>query len=129
YALSREATARLHAQLGAKAVEHAFKHANGVEVLDAVALDESTVCLVLEAVAGQTLRSILDERGTLSLEEAYAILLPPAQAFPRAKAAALKALDLDAELAEAHTSLGLSQVWYEWDFAKGEASYKRATGS
>jgi len=48
------------------------------------------------------------------------------ESMPRAKAAALKALEFDDSLAEAHTSLGLVKKEYEWDFAGAEADFKRA---
>src|SRR5262245_25663349 len=46
--------------------------------------------------------------------------LPPRQAMPEAKAAALKALQIDGTLAAAHTSLAMVQLLYEWDFAACE---------
>jgi eukaryotic-like serine/threonine-protein kinase len=45
---------------------------------------------------------------------------------PQAKQAALKALELDPNLAEAHTSLGKVIYEYEYDFAGAEKSFKRA---
>ena len=42
--------------------------------------------------------------------------LPPNEAFPKAEAAAKKALQLDSTLAEAHVSLGYSEMVYEWNF-------------
>ncbi len=51
---------------------------------------------------------------------------PSRESMPRAKAAALKALEIDDSLAEAHTSLGLVKKEYEWDFAGAEADFKRA---
>jgi len=46
--------------------------------------------------------------------------------YPKAKAAASKALELDEGLAEAHTSLGFSRLLYDWNFAEGEREFKRA---
>ncbi|TFH66536.1 MAG: tetratricopeptide repeat protein, partial [Gemmatimonadales bacterium] len=40
----------------------------------------------------------------------------PAEAYPRAKSAASRAIQLEPGLAEAHTSLGKVLSWYEWDF-------------
>jgi serine/threonine protein kinase/Tfp pilus assembly protein PilF len=56
----------------------------------------------------------------------YYDLVPPREAFPRAKEAAEKAIDLDENLAEAHTSLAVIQTWYEWDWAGAKSSFKRA---
>jgi serine/threonine-protein kinase len=50
----------------------------------------------------------------------------PDDAYPRAKAAAQRALQHDPELAEAMTSLGKVLCWYEWDFAGAEAQLRRA---
>lgn len=47
-------------------------------------------------------------------------------AYLKAKAAALKALEIDDSLAEAHTSLGGIKTDYEWDFAGAETQFKRA---
>ena len=60
------------------------------------------------------------------------ILLPlytnaaPAAMWPKAKAAALKALSLDSTLAEAHTSLAYGTLLYDWDWTAAEASFRRA---
>ncbi|HYM82376.1 MAG TPA: protein kinase [Candidatus Limnocylindria bacterium] len=50
---------------------------------------------------------------------------PPQLAFPRAKAAAAKALELDPDLAEAYCSLGYSLCFYDWDWKESEAAYRR----
>jgi serine/threonine protein kinase/tetratricopeptide (TPR) repeat protein len=51
---------------------------------------------------------------------------PPRQAMPQAKAAAIKALELDDGLAEAHTSLGLIKWDYDWDWSGAEREFQRA---
>jgi TolB-like protein/DNA-binding winged helix-turn-helix (wHTH) protein/Tfp pilus assembly protein PilF len=53
-------------------------------------------------------------------------ILSPQDAFPKAKAAATKALALDDNLSEAHTSLAFIQDLYDWDWASAEKEYKRA---
>jgi TolB-like protein/Flp pilus assembly protein TadD len=67
------------------------------------------------------------------LADSYALLgfhgygaLPPAEAVPRAKAAAEKALQIDETLAEAHASLAYAKEEYDWDVAGAEREYKRA---
>ncbi len=50
--------------------------------------------------------------------------LPPRETMPKAKAAALKALQLDASLAEGHTLLGRINENYEWDWTAAEQEYK-----
>lgn len=52
--------------------------------------------------------------------------LPPKQAMPRAKAAAIRALELDESLAEAHTTLGRVLAAYDWNWAGAEKEFKRA---
>lgn len=53
-------------------------------------------------------------------------LLSPRDAFPRAKAAATKALALDDKLGEAHTSLAFILDLYDWGWTSAEKEYKRA---
>lgn len=52
--------------------------------------------------------------------------LSPREGFPKAKASAIKALEMDDKLAEAHTSLGFVAERFDWDWATAEAEYKRA---
>ena len=47
-------------------------------------------------------------------------------AMIRAREAALRAIELDESLAEAHTALGMIKSMHEWDFAGGEIEFKRA---
>jgi len=51
---------------------------------------------------------------------------PEHEMFPKAKAAAAKALTLDETLAEAHASLAVVAHLYDWDFASSEKEFKRA---
>jgi TolB-like protein/DNA-binding winged helix-turn-helix (wHTH) protein/Tfp pilus assembly protein PilF len=53
-------------------------------------------------------------------------VLSAKEAFPRAEAAANKALQLDNSLAEAHASLGFIKNHYDWDWAGAEREYKEA---
>jgi serine/threonine-protein kinase len=50
----------------------------------------------------------------------------PEEAFPRARAAADKARELDPTLAEAHASLGWINANYDWNWAAAEREYKRS---
>src|SRR5205807_1172664 len=52
--------------------------------------------------------------------------LSPSEAIPKAKAAAMKALEMDDTLAEAHTSLAYIRLNYDWDWAGAEREFKRA---
>jgi serine/threonine-protein kinase len=65
------------------------------------------------------------------LAEAYRSLpmtsdVPPADAFPQAKAAASKALELDESLADVHATLGFVKFWFDWDWADAERECQRA---
>jgi len=53
-------------------------------------------------------------------------MLASSDAFPRAKAAATRALELDEGLAEAHTSMSFAKFGYDWDWAEAERGFKRA---
>jgi TolB-like protein len=55
-------------------------------------------------------------------------LRPPKETMRKAKAAALKALELDDQLAEAHVSIGNIKSSFEWDWAGAEGEFKRAIG-
>ncbi len=65
------------------------------------------------------------------LADSYGLLpgyagVPSKEAFPQAKAAAAKALQIDETLAEAHTSLAYVLEAYEWDWAGAEREFKKA---
>lgn len=53
-------------------------------------------------------------------------LMAPTEAFPKAKAAALKALELDNTLAEAHTSLAFCFDLFDWNWDAAEKEFKQA---
>ena len=50
----------------------------------------------------------------------------PAESYVKAKGAATKALEIDSQLADAHATLGLIHIWYDWNWPAGEAEFKRA---
>jgi DNA-binding winged helix-turn-helix (wHTH) protein/TolB-like protein/Flp pilus assembly protein TadD len=52
--------------------------------------------------------------------------VPSSEAMPKAKAAALKAVEIDDGLAEGHIALGLIAYWYDWDWEAAERHYNRA---
>jgi TolB-like protein/DNA-binding winged helix-turn-helix (wHTH) protein/Tfp pilus assembly protein PilF len=55
----------------------------------------------------------------------YAVMTPK-EAFPKAKAAAIKALELDSTLGEAHNSLAFVLDAFEWDLDAGGKEFRRA---
>ena len=52
--------------------------------------------------------------------------VPPPEAFPLAKSAALKALELDPNLSEAHASLGFVRRFFDWEWSSAEAEFRSA---
>jgi TolB-like protein/Flp pilus assembly protein TadD len=65
------------------------------------------------------------------LADAYTYLsffnvVPPREAMPSAKAAAMKALEIDDHLAEAHVSLGYISFAYNWDWTAAGKHFDRA---
>jgi TolB-like protein/DNA-binding winged helix-turn-helix (wHTH) protein/Flp pilus assembly protein TadD len=65
------------------------------------------------------------------LSDSYGLLgfygvLPPREAYERAKAAAVKALDINPSLAEAHVSLGETKFFLDSDWPGAEAEFKKA---
>ncbi|MGI8732367.1 MAG: protein kinase domain-containing protein [Pyrinomonadaceae bacterium] len=52
--------------------------------------------------------------------------MPPNEMLPKAKAAALKALEIDETLAEPHVSLAHTKYYYDRDWAGAEREFKRA---
>jgi TolB-like protein/DNA-binding winged helix-turn-helix (wHTH) protein/Tfp pilus assembly protein PilF len=67
------------------------------------------------------------------LADTYALMgdwqfsvMTPKEAMPRAKAAAMKALELDDSLGEAHASLALCLDGFDWDFAAADREFLRA---
>jgi TolB-like protein/DNA-binding winged helix-turn-helix (wHTH) protein/Flp pilus assembly protein TadD len=65
------------------------------------------------------------------LADAHLLLLEhadvsPQEGLPKAKAAALKALEIDSELAEAQASMGMIRFCQEWDWAGAEKDFQRA---
>jgi eukaryotic-like serine/threonine-protein kinase len=52
--------------------------------------------------------------------------LPPQEAFPMARAAAMKALEIDDRVAEAHNSLATASLFYDWNWSQAEKEFKQA---
>ncbi len=80
----------------------------------------------------------LDSRyalGYAGLADCYAIIsaeifgtMPASEAAPKAKAAAMRALELDPTLAEAQTSLATVKFNYDWDWSGASEGFERAIG-
>jgi len=53
-------------------------------------------------------------------------ITPPHEAGPKAKAAALRAIELDEDYAGAHAALAVVRTWTDWDWAGAEVEWRRA---
>ncbi len=67
----------------------------------------------------------------VGLADTYAVLngyqvMSGKEAFPKARAAAMKALELDDTLAEAHVSLGNVKAYYDFDWHAAESELQKA---
>jgi TolB-like protein/DNA-binding winged helix-turn-helix (wHTH) protein/Tfp pilus assembly protein PilF len=77
-------------------------------------------------------RDPMSARAYSGLADTYALLgdwqygvLAPREALPRAKAAAIKALQLDNTLGEAHTSLAFCLDAFDWDLKSADTEFRR----
>lgn len=73
----------------------------------------------------------LNARAHAGLADCYVLLSnyglsEPAEAFPKARVSALRALELNDKLAEAHTSLGAIYLFFDWNWQAAEKEYQRA---
>jgi TolB-like protein/DNA-binding winged helix-turn-helix (wHTH) protein/Tfp pilus assembly protein PilF len=81
-----------------------------------------------------TARDSNNARAYAGLADAYALIggysgRPQTEFLPKASAAALRALELDANSAEAHTALALIVQNYDWDWQNSEKEFRRAIES
>jgi len=60
------------------------------------------------------------------IELGHMVRMPPEQAFPSARKAALQAIQLDDALAEAHQALANVKFLYDWDFTGADRDFRRA---
>ncbi|HVS87902.1 MAG TPA: protein kinase [Candidatus Acidoferrum sp.] len=54
------------------------------------------------------------------------LYMAPLDAMPKARAAAVRALELDETLAEPHASLGAVKLFHDWDWPGAEKEFRRA---
>jgi adenylate cyclase len=52
--------------------------------------------------------------------------IAPKESFPQAKNAAMRAIAIDPELAEARVAMGILKFWFDWDWNGAEIEFRRA---
>ena len=87
-------------------------------------LQNLTLAAELDPAFALAHAGLADAYNTLGAWEAS--VLPPMEAFPKAQAAASRALELDPGLAEALTALGYTKLHYHWDWPAAEQQFHRA---
>jgi serine/threonine-protein kinase len=136
--ISKEITANLRSRLGGK--EEAVLPKQYTKNAEAFQLylkgryysDQLTVAGVQRGVKYFHQAIELDPHYALAyggIADAYFLLssqfLPPREAMPKVKEAAMQALQLDETLAEAHTMLAMVKAFYDYDFPGAETEFKR----
>jgi adenylate cyclase len=138
--ISRQVVAALKIQLGLEETKRLLKkptenlEAYELYLLGRYELNKFTEAGFTKSVGHFKQAMALDPAFALvpaALAEASTMLgywnyLPPKEAFPEAKRAALQALKLDPALAEAHTALAFVQYEYEWLFKEAEHEFREA---
>jgi TolB-like protein/DNA-binding winged helix-turn-helix (wHTH) protein/Tfp pilus assembly protein PilF len=86
------------------------------------AIDQFNKAIAVDAGYAPAYSGLADCYTTLG----YLSYLDPLDAFPRARDAATKALELDPSLAEAHTSLAYYNLYHAWNWSEAENEFKKA---
>jgi tetratricopeptide (TPR) repeat protein len=86
------------------------------------ALDDFTQALVHDPGYAPAYVGMAD---TYNLLREYSIM-PDTESYPRAIAAAKKAVELDDSLSEAHRALAFAETYGNWDFVNGQKDFRRA---
>jgi len=138
--ISRRVVEALKVQLGVEETERLAKkptemtEAYEVYLLGRYELNKFTEAGFTNAVTHFKRAMAMDSSfalATAGLAEAYNMLgywnyLPPKEAFPEAKTAALQALKLNPRLAEAHTALAFVYYEFEWLFEEADHEFSEA---
>ena len=85
-------------------------------------LDYFRQAIALDPTFTEAYVGVADSYATLGL---YAII-PPKEAFPAAKAATKRALEMDDGLAKAHASMGFINFYFDWNRTDAENEFRRA---
>jgi tetratricopeptide (TPR) repeat protein len=92
---------------------------------------EGSLNLAVDAFTQAVVHDPAYAQAYAGLAECYDIMpeftsMPRSEAFPRAIAAASKAVALDDSLGEAHRALAFALFYWEWNFPRAFAEYRRA---
>ncbi|HKQ72247.1 MAG TPA: protein kinase [Blastocatellia bacterium] len=136
--IAREIAAKLHRRLSpASQQQLARRHSNDSRAYELYAQGRALYLQYNRISQGKALdffnRAIaLDPRYALAfcgIADVYADFssqyMPPSEAMPKARDAALKAIELDETLPEAHHSLALVKWWGDWDWEGADREFKR----
>jgi adenylate cyclase len=86
-----------------------------------------SIALFTESLHGDpTFAMAYSAMGDAYVQLAYTNGLAPGDAFPKARAAAERAISLDSTLAEPHATLGFLHLYYDWDWPAAEREFRRA---
>ncbi len=89
-------------------------HKNAIEAFDRATAIDPNYAMAYAGLADTYI--ILGDHG----------LVPPKEVFPKAREAAVKALELDDSLVEAHTAFAMVKSRFDWDAETAEREFKRA---
>ena len=81
-----------------------------------------TTALDIDPTYAEAYAGLSDAFGAIG----YLGLVSPGEAFPRAKAAALKAIELDSTNAAAHAALAYAVMYSDWNWPKADSEYQQA---
>lgn len=87
------------------------------------AIDQFNKAIAADPAYAQAYSGLADCYTTLG----YFSYLDPKEAYPKAKVAAMKALELDPTLAEAHASLAYFNLYHAWNWVDAEKEFRQAT--
>jgi serine/threonine protein kinase len=94
--------------------------------------DPASLQLALDAFTAATKADPASARSWAGLADTYFYLgyafgrMAPIEAMPKVRDAARRALSIDPDLAEAHTSLGLVALFFDWDRATAISEFRRS---
>lgn len=98
-----------------------FYHTRFTEGHSRKAIDQWMQAIALEPDSASAYAGLSET--WMFLSDAF---ISPREAMPQAQAAAVKALRLDPNLAEAHIAMGWVKLRYEWNWAAAEQEYRQA---